>query len=253
MAAFEFSREQQELLRELSDLGLDGMETEMENQLANSSLYATVSFEKRIGKLAAAQKDAAAARRYKELLAKAGIRDCMTFNDLHFTPGDGISQEDLIWLSEAAWAQRRPENVIIQGPTGAGKTALATAAAVNLCRMGITVKYFRWFDLSLEVQTKGADAHALRLFMKNLCRCQVLIIDDLGLSGSVGPELAAFMFALSDMRYRSKPIIITSQIRDTAYTDLFGGTAQAEAISSRLRNPAKIITLEGESKRAQRA
>lgn len=62
-------------------------------------------------------------------------------------------------------------------------------------------------------------------------------------------EVKAALFSIIDGRWGLHPVIITSQMAITEYRELLGSDQSAEGVIDRLLKPAKILTMQGKSKR----
>ena len=140
-------------------------------------------------------------------------------------------------------------NVIIQGATGAGKTALSSAMAINLCKAGITVRNYRWCDLVNDIFVRSYDPKALMQLQNQLCKYPVLIIDDFGLQGNVPSVVKSTVYNFIDSRWKKKSTVFTSQLNNEGIVKLIGDGPEGNAIIDRIFNPSKQIILTGASKR----
>lgn len=100
----------------------------------------------------------------------------------------------------------------IGGQTGAGKTHISTAIAVELLRRSVQVRYKRYMELvqSLKAKKFTSDADYYEELLP-LVNCEVLYIDDL-FKGKVLEQDVAIIWELIDDRYTScKKTIISSE------------------------------------------
>jgi DNA replication protein DnaC len=65
-------------------------------------------------------------------------------------------------LAQGQWLQNHL-NLILLGPTGVGKTFLATVLADHLCQHGFAVRYCKTADLILELRLAKADGSFAKL------------------------------------------------------------------------------------------
>jgi len=73
------------------------------------------------------------------------------------------------------------QNIIITGPTGAGKTFIACALANKACRDGYRSFYIRSPKFSYQMSLARGDGSYGKIINK-LSRANALVIDDLGLA-----------------------------------------------------------------------
>lgn len=102
------------------------------------------------------------------------------------------------------------QDLIFIGPTGCGKTGLATSFLVHATNHGCRGLFI---DFSLLInrllQSKGD--HTENMLMKKLEAYDVLLIDELGYK-SCNREQASLFFDLIRRRHRNNPTIITTQL-----------------------------------------
>jgi len=82
---------------------------------------------------------------------------------------------------------RRHHNIIITGPTGAGKTFLACALTNKACREGFRALYLRAPKFSYQMALAKEDGSYGKTINK-LTKAHVLVIDDLGLAPMTDAE-----------------------------------------------------------------
>lgn len=97
------------------------------------------------------------------------------------------------------------------GQSGAGKSHLCTAIAVELIKLGCDVEYMLWVDKLNEVRY---DTDYYRSFMYRMKNCEVLYIDDLFKTGRGFDKLSDFevkaAFEILNYRYNKRLTTILS-------------------------------------------
>ena len=127
------------------------------------------------------------------------------FDDLSFAERFGM----VLGLASGDWI-RSHHNVLIEGPTGSGKTYLACALANAACRQGFSARYYRVPRLIAELSVAKGDGSYPRL-LGRLSRTQVLVLDDWGLAPFSAVESRDILEVIED-RCESSSTIVASQL-----------------------------------------
>jgi DNA replication protein DnaC len=114
-------------LATLEALKLTGMATALAEQLAMPEIH-RLSFEERLGLLVDRERTIRDNHRLARRLAQARFPGSATLEDLDYRHPRGLDQSVIASLATGQWI-RSHDNVLIVGPTGAGKTYLACALA----------------------------------------------------------------------------------------------------------------------------
>lgn len=185
-------------------------------------------------------------RTAKVLATRARFRSSAELEDWDHGHERGVSKPQFKEITSLSFQQNR-ENLLIVGQTGTGKTHLAIALGKKLCTEGIGVLFF-------SVNLLFEECHAERLagrylkFVQRLKQVPALILDDFGLR-SYSHEEANTLLDLLEERYRKGVVIVTSQVDPKGWKRLFEDPVIADAITDRLANPSRQITLKGGSYR----
>lgn len=137
------------------------------------------------------------------------------------------------------------QNIILVGPTGAGKSYLAQALGQAACRRFLSTRYIQLSDLLDEL--KLAKAKGLEVFhrlRKQFVRYNLLIIDE-WLLFPIGEEDAQLLLWIIDRRYNNNATIIASQYEPAEWLDQIPIPVAAEAITDRLSAKAYKIVVNG--------
>ena len=239
----------QPALDKLTDMRLGGLRRAVEDQLENPK-YAELSFEERLGLLIdiewTRRREAALVRRLKA----ARFRQRATIEELEFSARRGLDRAQVLSLAQAQWV-RSGLNAIVIGPTGVGKTYLASALGNAACRQGFTVRYERLSRLVHEIALAHADGSWERL-LRRLSRVQLLILDD-WLRDPLAPREARDIVDLLDDRYGERATLVATQLPVAEWHAQLPDPSLADAILDRLVHNAHRIDMEGESQRKTRS
>ena len=143
----------------------------------------------------------------------------------------------------------KAENIVFVGPTGVGKTGLASGLLLKALQNGYRGAFVKAQDLFDEMYTSLADRSTRRL-IKQLARLDVLVIDEMGYL-NLKPEQTNIFFKLMEERYRRHPTIITTNLGYDQWHDFLGNKHLVDALLSRLRHQCHTITIDGPSLRSQ--
>jgi DNA replication protein DnaC len=122
----------EQTLDKLYAMKLAGMADAFKEQLQQPSL-GPLSFEERFGLLVDRQWTWKEDCRMKRLLQEAKLKINASVEDIDYKSPRGIDRSVIMSLNSCDWIKKH-HNVIITGPTGAGKTFLASALANKACR-----------------------------------------------------------------------------------------------------------------------
>jgi DNA replication protein DnaC len=225
---------------------LSGMAEGLQEQM-NNPAYKDLSFEERCGLLVDKEKLCRENRQIKILLSHAHLRHpnaCL--ENVDFRTRRGLAKDVILKLSQNEWVHRH-QNVIIVGPTGAGKTYLACALGNSAIRQGISTTYVRLPRLAQELKIARADGSFIRL-LSRLQRIRLLIVDDWGINTFTDEERRGFLEIMED-RHNVRSTIIASQFPIDTWHDVIGDPTLADAICDRVVHNAHKIMLTGESMR----
>jgi DNA replication protein DnaC len=111
------------------------MATAFEQQ-RSSSQHAELSFEDRLGLLVDTEWTARESRKLAQRLHHAKLRYPASLEDVDFSTPRGLSREVVLSLGTGGWI-RDHHHLLITGPTGIGKSWLASAFVQSACRVSV--------------------------------------------------------------------------------------------------------------------
>ena len=239
----------QPTIDKLNAMRLYAMAHAFQEQAANPNM-AQLSFEERFGLIVDHQMTVLENTRMQSRLKAAKLRLSACIEDLDFRPDREIDRSQVMALASNHWV-RGKQNILITGPTGAGKSYLACALAQKACRDGHTTFYQRTPRLFHELAVARHDGRYLKL-MSSLGKCEVLILDDFLLSSISREEQREVLEVIED-RYGRRSTIVTSQLPIKAWHDAMQDPTMADAILDRLVHNGHKIELKGDSMRKRQS
>jgi DNA replication protein DnaC len=205
-----------------------------------------LSFEERFGLLVDRQWTWKEDRKMKRLPEEAKLKINACMEDIDYKSPRGIDRSVMMTLSSCDWIKKY-QNVILTGPTGAGKTFLACALAHKACRQGCRAFYIRAPKFYYHLAMAKADGSYAKIMTK-LSKTQLLVIDDLGLAPMTDSERRDLLEVIED-RNAHASTLITSQLPVEHWHENIGDPTIADAIMDRLIHNAHRIHLKGGSMR----
>jgi DNA replication protein DnaC len=168
------------------------------------------------------------------------------FDTFDFTAVPGVSKQKVLELARGEWVEQH-FNCCLIGGSGTGKTHLATAWGLALCRLGKRVRFATAAGL-VTVLEEAQQQHRLDRVLTALDRLDLLIVDELGyLSFSrAGAELLFQVFA---DRYERRSLLITSNLPFGEWGQVFQGERMTAALLDRLTHRCHLFDMNGESYR----
>ena len=143
-------------------------------------------------------------------------------------------------------------NIVLLGPTGVGKTHLASALGHAACLQRHSVLFASAIDIVNRLSA-AQSAGQLAAELKRFKSPRILIIDELGYLplDRRGGEL---LFQVITKRYECGSTIITTNITFKEWPRYFAGDAtMTSALLDRLLHHVEVIKLEGDSYRSSKA
>lgn len=209
-----------------------------------------LSFEERFGLIVDYQMTDLDNRRMQNRLKNAKLRQSASIEDLDFKQGRGLDRSTVMSLAGNQWVKSH-HNILVTGPTGAGKSYLACALAQKACRDGYTTLYQRLPRLLQDIAVSRHDGRYNKLIAP-IIKCEVLILDDLLISPLTREEQRELLEIVEE-RYDRKATVVTSQLPVKAWHDAMQDPTLADAILDRLVHNAYKLELKGESMRRKRS
>ncbi len=235
-------------LEKLKEMRLLGMAGALEDQLQTPDIQ-SLGFEERLGLLVDREQTERDNRRLKTRLTKARLRQQASLEDIDYSGSRGLDKGQLLDLGSCRWITER-NNLLLTGPTGAGKTYIACALAHKACRQGLTALYLRLPRLFGDLTIAKGDGRYGKLLVR-YSRVDVMVLDDWGVAPMTAENRRDLLEILDD-RYEKKSTLITSQLPVEKWHRYLEDPTLADAILDRFVHNAYRIELKGESLRKRK-
>lgn len=176
----------------------------------------------------------------------AGFPVTKEFDTFDFTAMPSLPKQKALELARGEWVERR-SNVCLIGGSGTGKTHVAVAWGLSLCRLGKKVRFVTAASLVTELE-EAHQQHRLDRTLAALDRLDLLIVDELGYL-SFSRSGAELLFQVFADRYERRSLLITSNLPFSEWGQVFQGERMTAALLDRLTHKCHIFEMNGESYR----
>jgi len=226
-------------------MNLHGMAEAFSAQATQADVQ-DLAFEERFGLLVDHEWTYRQDKRLKRLLREAKLRYDACLEDIDYRVPRGLDRGVLRHLATCEWV-RLGQNVLISGPTGAGKTFVGCALGNAACRQGFRTLYVRVPRLLSELAIARGDGSYPKV-MNRLAKTQLLILDDWGISPLGATEARDLLEVIEDRSQKHSTVAI-SQLPVENWHDAMADPSIADAVLDRLIHNAHKIFMKGESMR----
>ena len=171
-------------------------------------------------------------------------------DEFDFAARPSVNKPQMLELLKGEYLDRR-ENLLFVGPSGTGKSHLATALGMAACAQGRKVRFFRVTELITLLLEAKEERQLLRL-RQHLGKLDLLILDELGYvpASKAGAEL---LFDVIATAYERNSLIVTTNLPFENWTEVLGNERLTGAALDRLTHRSQVLETSGESYRLQDA
>jgi DNA replication protein DnaC len=181
-------------------------------------------------------------------IKNARMPEQWTLESFPFKNQTGVSQRQIRTFAELDFVPKA-ENIVFIGPTGVGKTGLASSLLLKALQNGYRGLFVKAQDLFDEMYASLADRSSRKL-VNHLARVDVLVIDEMGYL-NLKTEQTNIFFKLMEERHHRRPTIITTNLDYAEWHGFLGNKPLVEALLSRLRERCHTVKIDGPCLRAQ--
>jgi DNA replication protein DnaC len=235
----------QETIEKIKSLHLAGFIHALKEQ-QESATYADMSFEERLSFLVDSECLRRKNNRIQAALRFAKLKENANIEELDYSAQRNLKKSLIAELADCSWIIKA-QNIIITGPTGVGKSFLASALAEKACRLEIKSLHVKVNELLRQIMLAHAEGTYPRLVAR-FAKIPLLVIDE-WLRNPLSVEHAREILDLLDERYKKLSTIFCSQLPVKNWHQAIKDPTAADAILDRIIHNSHRIELNGESLR----
>ena len=143
----------------------------------------------------------------KMRLARARIPEKFVIETFPFNRQPKLNKKKILNMYDRFDYMEKSQNLIFMGPTGTGKTGLATAFLTHAIDCGYNGRFIGFAELVEQLYQSVAD-HTEARVIKTFAATDCLVIDELGYV-QVEPVQVGLFFTLMHKRHKKKTTLIT--------------------------------------------
>jgi len=180
-------------------------------------------------------------RKMRLTRAKMQMPEKFVIETFPFTSQPKLNKKKIVNLYDGFDYMSKCRNVIWIGPTGTGKTGLATAFLTHAIDQGYKGRFIAFAELVEQLYQSVAD-HTEAKVIKAFVAADCLLIDELGYV-EVEPVQVGLFFTLMNKRHKKKTTLITSNLGFSQWSSFLKNDHLTAALIDRLTENSHVINM----------
>jgi DNA replication protein DnaC len=176
-------------------------------------------------------------------LKRARIPEHWVMETFPFDRQPKLDKKRVLTLYDAFEYFGKNENILWIGPTGCGKTSLATSFLIDAINRGHTGRYVLFPKLVGELFSSVAD-HSEEKVIQRYLAYDALLVDELGYVEMEAVQVGLF-FTLMQRRLKKRTTFITSNLGFKAWPSFLRNDHLAAALIDKLTETSHVFNMKG--------
>jgi DNA replication protein DnaC len=177
----------------------------------------------------------------KMRLARARIPETFVIETFPFNRQPKLNKKKIVNMYDRFDYMEKSQNLIFMGPTGTGKTGLATAFLTHAIDCGYNGRFVGFAELVEQLYQSVAD-HTEARVIKTFAATDCLVIDELGYV-EVEPVQVGLFFTLMHKRHKKKTTLITTNLGFSQWSSFLKNDHLTAALIDRLTENSHVINM----------
>jgi len=174
-------------------------------------------------------------------LARAKIPEKLVMETFPFDKQPKLNRQKVLSIYDGFDYMTKSQNIILVGPTGTGKTGLATAFLIHAIENGYHGRFIMFPEL-VEMLYQSVADHSEAKIIKTFCSYDCLLIDEIGYV-EVEPVQVGLFFTLMHKRHKAKTTLITSNLGFAKWGSFLKNDNLTVALIDRLTENSYVLNL----------
>lgn len=179
--------------------------------------------------------------RRKNRLKDARIPEKLVMETFPFARQPRLKKKIVMQLYDSMEYMNKNQVMLFIGPTGCGKTGLATAFLIHAINNGFRGLFIDFKDMLRMLQQAAAD-HSQQRVIKRLSAVDCLLIDEMGYEPLLERQAGLF-FDVVKQRHKNKCTIITTQLGFEEWNVFINNTHLTAALIDRITENSTVFNM----------
>ncbi len=176
-------------------------------------------------------------------LKRARLPEMLVMETFPFDEQPKLDKKRVLTIYDAFEYIQKKENFIWMGPTGCGKTGLATSFLIDAIHRGHTGRYVLFPKLVGELFSSVAD-HSEEKVIQRYLAYDCLLVDEIGYVEMEAVQVGLF-FTLMQRRLKKRTTFITSNLGFKAWPSFLRNDHLAAALIDKLTETSHVFNMKG--------
>jgi DNA replication protein DnaC len=172
---------------------------------------------------------------------RAHIPEILEIETFPFARQPKLDRQRVMSLYDRFDYMTKKQNIVWLGPTGCGKSGLATAFLLQALDRGYRGYFITFPELVAELYASLADRSEQQVLRK-YARYDCLVIDEVGYV-EIEPAQVGLFFTLMQKRHKTKTTLITSNLGFSEWGTLLKNNQLTGALLNRLTEASHVINM----------